>query len=119
VLKAESADALLEALDQVGRGERYIPPSLAEQLSMASSERGGAADVLHVLSEREHEVFRLAADCQEPQEIARELCLARKTVDTHLNRINHKLGLRNRAALVRLAARFGLVHAVRSSRESQ
>ncbi len=118
VLKAESADLLLEALQQVGRGECYIAPSLAEQMSMASSDLGGPADVLHVLSEREHEVFRLAADCQEPNEIARELCLARKTVDTHLNRINRKLGLRNRAALVRLAARLGLVHAVRAARPS-
>ena len=116
VLKAESADTLLDALEQVGRGERYIAPSLAAQLSMVSCDRARPPDVLGVLSEREHEVFRLAADCQEPNDIARELCLARKTVDTHLNRINRKLGLRNRAALVRLAARLGLVHAVRTSR---
>jgi DNA-binding NarL/FixJ family response regulator len=118
VLKAESADTLLQALAQVGRGERYIAPSLAEQMSMVSPDSARTADVLGVLSEREHEVFRLAADCQEPQDIARELCLARKTVDTHLNRINRKLGLRNRAALVRLATRLGLVHAVRTSRPS-
>ena len=118
VLKAESADALLHALERVGRGECYIAPSLAEQMSTASPDRERSPGVLDALSEREHEVFRLAADCQEPQEIARELCLARKTVDTHLNRINRKLGLRNRAALVTLAARLGLVHAVRSSRPS-
>ena len=35
--------------------------------------------------------------------------IARKTVDTHLNRINHKLGLRNLAELVRLAANLGMI----------
>jgi hypothetical protein len=45
----------------------------------------------------------------------RELCLARKTVDTHLHRINRKLGLHDRAQLVRLAAGIGLVHSIRAS----
>ncbi len=63
-------------------------------------------------------MFRLAADCRLPQEIAGELCLARKTVDTHLNRIHRKLGLRSRADLVKLAAGLGLVHGIRSAREA-
>jgi hypothetical protein len=55
----------------------------------------------------------MAADCRTASEIAAELCLARKTVDTHLNRISKKLGVRGRAELVRLAAGMGLVHSVR------
>ena len=118
-LKSESAEALLLALEYVRRGERYIAPELADKLSTASPNGVRAADMLDVLSEREREVFRLAADCHMPQEIAGELCLARKTVDTHLNRINRKLGLRHRADLVKLAARLGLVHAVRIARPSE
>jgi len=87
-------------------------------LATASSAQGPSADVLGVLSEREREVFRLAADCRLPQEIAGELCLARKTVDTHLNRIHRKLGLRSRADLVKPAAGLGLVHGIRSAREA-
>ncbi|HXU06444.1 MAG TPA: helix-turn-helix transcriptional regulator [Polyangia bacterium] len=56
----------------------------------------------------------MAADCRTAVEIARALCLARKTVDTHLSRINRKLGLRDRAQLVRLAAGIGLVHSIRT-----
>jgi DNA-binding CsgD family transcriptional regulator len=70
-------------------------------------------DVLGPLSKREREIFRLAADCRTSAEIANHLCLARKTVDTHLNRINRKLQLQYRAELVRLAASVGLVHSLR------
>ena len=59
--------------------------------------------------------LRLAADRRTSSEIARELCVARKTVDVHLNRINRKLGLRDRAELVRLAAGLGLVHSIRAA----
>jgi DNA-binding NarL/FixJ family response regulator len=55
-------------------------------------------------------VFRLAADCLLTREIARELCISRKTVDTHLYRIHRKLGLRTSAELVRLACNLGLMH---------
>lgn len=117
-LKSERVEALLQALAQVRRGETYLAPELVARMATASSAQGRSADVLGVLSEREREVFRLAADCRLPQEIAGELCLARKTVDTHLNRIHRKLGLRNRADLVKLAAGMGLVHAIRSTRQS-
>jgi DNA-binding NarL/FixJ family response regulator len=118
-LKSERADALLQALEHMRRGERYIAPELVDKLSTQPSNGVRPADVLDVLSEREREVFRLAADCHMPQEIARDLCLARKTVDTHLNRINRKLGLRHRGDLVKLAARLGLVHAVRTARPGE
>jgi len=115
-LKSETTEVLLHALEQVSRGTSYVTPTLVERMAAASSDRDGASDTLDVLSEREREVFRLAADCRLPQEIASELCLARKTVDTHLNRINRKLGLRNRADLVKLGARLGLVHGIRTQR---
>ena len=58
-------------------------------------------------------MFRLAAECLLTREIARELCISRKTVDTHLYRIHRKLGLRTSAELVRLASGLGLIHAGR------
>jgi DNA-binding NarL/FixJ family response regulator len=111
VCKGDEPEVLLQALEQVARGARYISPAVAARLPRPSA--GPPHSVLDGLSEREREVFRLAADCCTSAEIARELCLARKTVDTHLNRINRKLGLHDRAALVRLAVELGLVHSVR------
>lgn len=111
-LKGDPPETLVQALDHAGRGSVYLAPSVAARLSALKS-LPPARDVLGVLSEREHEVFRLAADCRTSPEIAQQLCLARKTVDTHLNRINRKLGLHDRAQLVRLAANIGLLHSLR------
>ncbi len=113
-LKCDSPEALVEGIGMVTRGERYIAPSLASRLAAFEGRRRQAGDVLDVLSAREREVFRLAAECVPARDMARELCIARKTVDTHLNRINRKLGLRNIAELVRLAANLGMLHSGRT-----
>ncbi len=110
VRKSDDPATLLQALDAVARGSRFMSPSVAAQLLDPGSPR---ADRLDVLSEREREIFRLAADCRTSREIAANLCIARKTVDTHMNRINRKLALRDRAELVRLAAALGFVHSIR------
>jgi two-component system response regulator NreC len=114
VLKADPPDTLLDALAHAMQGSFYVAPALRERLSAYTSAKGSNADVLDILSEREREIFRLAADCTTATEIAGELCISRKTVDCHLHNINRKLGLHDRAQLVRLAVRIGLVHAVRS-----
>jgi RNA polymerase sigma factor (sigma-70 family) len=114
-LKTEDAPALLEALATVMRGERYLAPAIAARLAQAQSS-DGASDLLAPLSEREREVFRLAAECLSTREIASELCISRKTVDTHLYRTYQKLGLRTLAELVSLAARLGMIHSGRPRR---
>ena len=105
---AMSADQVA-ALRTIIRNDRYVAPSLAALLGSYESRRKKPLDTLSILSLREREVFRLAADCLLTREIARELCISRKTVDTHLYRIHRKLGLRTSAELVRLACNLGLV----------
>ena len=113
-LKTDDTDTLISALKQVARGERYVAPAIEARLDAYESRRRKASDVLSVLSVREREVFRLAAECLITREIATELCISRKTVDTHLYRIHRKLGLRTSAELVRLASSLGLIHAGRT-----
>lgn len=108
-LKTEGTEALVAALRAIVRNDRYVAPSLAALLGSYESRRKRPLDTLAILSLREREVFRLAADCLLTREIARELCISRKTVDTHLYRIHRKLGLRTSAELVRLACNLGLV----------
>lgn len=114
-LKIDAPETLVAAIRSVARGERYVAPSIAGRLvEHEMKRRSGAADssvesVLSVLSVREREVFRLAANCLITREIARELCISRKTVDTHLYRIHRKLGLRTSAELVRLASALGIL----------
>jgi len=106
-LKSDGPEALVRALRLVARGERYLAPVVANRVVVYESRRRRAREVLEVLSDREREVFHLAADCLLTREIARELQISRKTVDTHLFRIHRKLGLRSSAELVRLAASLG------------
>jgi len=105
-LKTDDAASFLTALRALARGERYIAPRVAERMEAHRHRREPPADLLSVLSNREREVFRLAAECLLTREIARELCISRKTVDTHLYRIHRKLGVRTSAELVRLADRL-------------
>jgi DNA-binding CsgD family transcriptional regulator len=91
----------------VSQGRRYLAAAVAPRLATFEGRCRDANAVLGILSPREREVFRLASECGIAREMADELCIARKTVDTHLHRINRKLGLRNMAELVRLAASFG------------
>ncbi len=109
VHKSDDAPGLIEALRVVGRGERYLSPAIADKLAVYESRGMKTTNVLAVLSEREREIFRLAVQCLLTREIARELCISRKTVDTHLYRIHRKLGVRTSAELVRLAARLGML----------
>jgi DNA-binding NarL/FixJ family response regulator len=107
ILKSEGAEALVQAVRTVARGERFLAPTMAARLAPYDGRPSRNADVLCVLSGREREVFRMAADCLTTGEIARELVISRKTVDTHLYRIHHKLGLRTSAELVRMGSTLG------------
>jgi DNA-binding CsgD family transcriptional regulator len=89
----------------VARGERHLTPDLAARV--AAYERrcdSDALEALAVLSDREREVFHLASKCLMSREIARELGISHKTVETHLHRIHRKLGIRTAAELVRFGS---------------
>ena len=109
-LKTEGTDALVAALRCVLRNDRYVAPLCSPPPGQLRIQALEACRHAVDLSVREREVFRLAADCLLTREIAHELCISRKTVDTHLYRIHRKLGLRTSAELVRLACNLGLIH---------
>jgi len=101
---------LLSALRAVAQGNVYIHPSHTKVLleGMLPS-KTMASPPAAILSEREREVLRLVALGHTSQEIAQQLFLSVKTVETYRARITEKLGLRSRAALVRYALEQGLV----------
>jgi DNA-binding NarL/FixJ family response regulator len=108
VLKSEPVPALYEAVRCAYRGERYLSPALAAR---SEETRVGALGntALAALSVREREVFHLATEGLANTEIARELCISRKTVETHKYRLQKKLGLHNANDLLRFAALHGLI----------
>jgi DNA-binding NarL/FixJ family response regulator len=82
-------EALLDAIERVGRGETVVDRELVELLL----ERPAARDRLERLSDREHEVLALVAEGLTDRAIAERLWLTRKTVETHVRHILAKLAL--------------------------
>jgi DNA-binding NarL/FixJ family response regulator len=112
VLKSDPVDVLIQGLRSVQRGERFLSPALAVRAEHLAA--GGARHpVLGTLSVREREVFHLAIEGLANTEIARELCISRKTVETHKYRLQKKLGLHNANELLRFAALHGLIRRTR------
>ena len=112
VLKKAADSELLSAMRAVLRGEVFVHPSmtrilLEDMLPEASS--GNQEDSWSSLSEREQEVLKMVALGHTSAEIAEQLNLSAKTVETYRARGMGKLGLRTRAALVKFALQEGLI----------
>jgi len=106
VLK-ESADAeLVEAVRRAAAGETYLTPQLGARLAAQPPEPAGSPGDL---SEREVEVLRLIALGHTNMEIAQQLYLSVRTVESHRAHIQQKLRRSSRAELVRYALEQGLV----------
>ena len=110
VLK-EAADAeVVAAVREVAAGERYVHPALGARLVVAEAEERVRAEE-DPLSEREHEILRLLALGHTNQEIAGQLFLSVRTVETHRAHIMQKLRISTRAELVRYALERGMLDA--------
>lgn len=110
-LKRSSGHELLEAIRAVARGEVYLHPAMARVVVEESWGPRQPAEVAATpaLSERESQVLRLVALGYTTQQIAEQLFLSVRTVETYKVRTMEKLGLRGRAALVRYAMEHGLL----------
>lgn len=112
VLKKAADTELLSAIRVVLRGEMYVHPSMTRVLLediLPDSSSMNREDVWGSLSDREREVLRMVALGHTSAEIAEQLSLSTKTVETYRARGMEKLGLRTRAALVRFALQEGLI----------
>jgi DNA-binding NarL/FixJ family response regulator len=112
VLKHTAADALIQAIRIVAAGGLYLEPSLAEHVVGRYVRRPAAATELlgAELSEREREVVQRVVQGYSNKEIATQLSLSVKTVETYRARALEKLGLTSRSALVRYALEHGWLH---------
>jgi DNA-binding NarL/FixJ family response regulator len=108
VLKRSAGEELLQAIGVVARGEVHFEPGLAAKaLARFMNTPGKGAPRAAELSEREREVLLRLAWGFSNKEIAGQLDLSVKTVETYKARIGEKLGLRNRTQLVQYALRQG------------
>lgn len=115
VVKAAADTEVVAAIRAVATGKVFVDLDLdASQVgSLLATEKDWSgkekAGPLGMLSSREKEVFLSLAKGHTNQEIADELDLSIKTVETYRGRIGVKLGLRTRAEFVRFAVELGLI----------
>jgi len=109
LLKRAAADDLIHAIRVVARGGTYLDPGLAGKVLgglMGRPPRQGTPPG-DSLSDREEEVLRLIARGYTNREIATQLDVSIKTVETHKARAMEKLGVDSRAGIVAHAIRVG------------
>ena len=101
-MKGGSAETLVRAIDSVLGGEIYVSPSVALLAvhKLVEPNHNGARSIDH-LSDRELHVFTLIAAGHGVGQIADELGISRKTVETHCEHIKLKLGYPDAEALKR------------------
>jgi RNA polymerase sigma factor (sigma-70 family) len=112
VLKDCASSDLLEAIDAVRRGDSFLSPSITQQVVDAiahPSDRPEAA--LSALTDREREVLTLIAEGLSSKQIAKQLGVSLKTIESHRANLMDKLEIHKVSGLVRFAIRSGLVTA--------
>lgn len=109
VLKRSAAENLVQAIRAVVIGALYVDPAIAEWMSDPGSKRAGRPKEGGGpgLTDREAEVLKLVALGYTNKEIACQLVIGVKSVETYKARGGEKLGLKTRAALVRYASAQG------------
>lgn len=105
VMKREHVDNFIGALRRVLAGKIYVSDALAEQLIHQALRGGGseASSPVDLLSDREVEILQLVGQGRSSRDIAEQLHLSTKTVESHRLRMKEKLGLKSAAELVRFA----------------
>lgn len=109
LLKDAATGELELALRSVMRGESWFSPAVSRQVVEGYVQRVGGESAADVLTARQREVLRLVAGGKSTKEIAYDLNLSVKTVETHRAQIMERLGIRDVAGLVRYALRTGLI----------
>ena len=108
LLKGESEDKLMEALDALSRHQPYFSPSVSETLLQGYLHSEPTHD-LKQLTPRERQIVKLVAEGKSNKVIASVLNLSIKTVETHRSAAMHKVGAKSAADLTLYAARNDLV----------
>jgi DNA-binding NarL/FixJ family response regulator len=109
LLKDSAVQDLVAAVDAVVAGRSYFSPAIQQQL--AGLLRGGpdAPSRARVLTDREREVLAWLARGLSSREVARELDISVRTVETHRANLMHKLGVKSVAVLIQVAIREGMI----------
>lgn len=112
LLKRSVASQLKDAIRTVHAGQRYLHPSVADELvDLVTTGRSidDAEDDYDRLTAREKQVFKLLAEGKTSREISKYLTISLKTAMTHRTNIMEKLNMHTRSELIRYAVRKAII----------
>jgi DNA-binding NarL/FixJ family response regulator len=109
LLKNADKETIVQAIEKVFEGEEYIDETI-KKILLQESITGQRRSIFEIpLTKREQEILKLIAEGKSNQEIADQLFISLRTVETHRLNINQKLNVKNTAGLVKEAIRRGLI----------
>ena len=109
VSKGASPEQLLHAIQSVHRGETFFSPEVAQAALNQLVNNGGKKEPFAQLTGREREVLVLIAQGRSNKEIASQLGIGVRTIETHRERIMRRLDIHSVAGLTKFAIANGLV----------
>jgi DNA-binding NarL/FixJ family response regulator len=112
LLKSSAAPELLDAIKTVHAGQRYLHPSVADELvDLVTTGRSieDSEDDYDRLTTREKQVFKLLAEGKTSRDISKYLTISLKTAMTHRTNIMEKLNMHTRSELIRYAVRKAVI----------
>lgn len=109
LLKDADPAELELAVKAAARGDTYLSPQVSRQVADYVRRTGGKSSLFERLTSRQREVLQLIAEGYTSREIAHQLDISVKTVETHRANLMERLDIRDIAGLVRYAIRTGLV----------
>lgn len=107
VLKTQATSDLVQAIQEVSRGQTYLSPGVSHVVIDAYLGKRELAE--DSLTPREKQVLQLIAEGKSTKEAANLLCISVKTAEFHRSRLMEKLDVHETASLVRYAVRKGLI----------
>ena len=108
VIKGAPFDEVVKAIRKAMAGQRYLSPSVAEQMALKQFDNSEASP-FEKLSERELQIAIMIVHCEKVADIAIKLNLSPKTVNSYRYRLFEKLGIDGDVQLTHLAIKHGIV----------
>ncbi len=109
VLKGSPVEELVQALEALYQGRRYLSAPLSERLLAQTEEPQDLRDPYETLTNRERQILHLTAEGYTSREIAERLFISPRTVEKHRENLMTKLGLHSQAELIHYAVQRGLI----------
>jgi DNA-binding NarL/FixJ family response regulator len=112
ILKESAFSELVDAIEQVLKGNFYLTPAIARMYVDSNGHEFSSCDQIpqfNKISKKEREILQLIAEGEKTRDIAEKLGVSIKTIETHRRNIMKKLNIFNVAGLTKFAIKEGII----------